>query len=215
MARTGSFTPVLECVHVIATALVDGRDAREEARHDLLLVGGGGIVVERHSPHGRTGASGREAEGFVRRVEVVLGREHLVAGFQPEPAVHDAEAHRGAVGHRQLGRVDAEVLGPGGAHRLVELGFVRVEVAGGVLVEPAPVRAIASATGRGVVANTKAAKWARSGLSGSWARTDAQSAGSNGAGSPPSRAGGAWPGRRRCRRPAGRARRRPRRRPHR
>ena len=117
---------------------------------------------------------------------------------------------------RQLGGFDAEVLGAGGSHRLVELGFVRVEVAGGVLVEArAGGASIASATGRGVVANTKAAKWATIGAQGELGAHRCPVGRIERRRISRRPAGWRWPARRRCRTPAGRAPRLPRRRPHR
>ena len=43
----GSLTPVEEWTQVTATTRVRGRDGRLQAADDLLLAGGGGLVVER------------------------------------------------------------------------------------------------------------------------------------------------------------------------
>jgi hypothetical protein len=65
----------------------------------------------------------------------VLRGEHLLAGSQAQPPVHEAEAHRGAVREGDLARVGAEVLGRGGARSELAVALVLLEVPVRILVE--------------------------------------------------------------------------------
>jgi hypothetical protein len=71
--------------------------------------------------------------------EVVLGREHLLVGAHPQPAVQQAQAERGAVGEGDLGRLGTEVPGRGHPHRVLGLRLGGGHVGAGVGVEPGAV----------------------------------------------------------------------------
>jgi hypothetical protein len=64
-------------------------------------------------------------------VEVVLGGDDLVAAVQLDAVVDQAQAHRGAVGERDLDGIDVQVVGGRGAHLLLLAGEL-VERAVGV-----------------------------------------------------------------------------------
>ena len=71
---------------------------------------------------------------------IVLGGEDLLARFQLEPAVEQAETHRGAVGHGQIVSLATHVGRRGVARSCLAPADVLFDVEGGVLVEPAAVR---------------------------------------------------------------------------
>ena len=79
IARTGSLTPVLECTQVSATARVLGVDGVHERATIRVQRRTRGVVVEPHPSDGRTRRGRPQAQRLVRRVEVVLGREDLLA----------------------------------------------------------------------------------------------------------------------------------------
>ena len=85
-----------------ATTLVRGVIPRTSAFDHLVHGGLRGVVVHRDPLDARAGALPEQPQAVLGRVEVVRRREHLVAGAELEAAVHEAEAHRGAVGERVL-----------------------------------------------------------------------------------------------------------------
>ena len=115
-----------------------GGHASEQPRHHLVDRRLPRVVVERDARDRGAGTSLEQPEGVLCRVEVVRGREHLVAGPQREAAVHQRDAHRGRVGERVVTGGAAGVVGRGLAHGVLELDALE-QGALGVEGQPLPV----------------------------------------------------------------------------
>ena len=120
----------------MATARVAGVSAGDDAFDDLGGVGVAGLVVQPDPLDRRPGSRRGPAQRLVRRVEVVLGGEHVVALGEVETAVHDAESDGGAGRQRDLVGRRSEVVGRRPSHRPVD---VLLDVVRRVEVERLPV----------------------------------------------------------------------------
>jgi hypothetical protein len=118
------------------------RPGAERARHrgdDRVDRGGFGLVVETDAPNGHAVQLLTQTQRLVGRVEVVLGRDHLVARLEAETRVDEPEPHRRRVGERDLLRLAAEVRRGSGAGALLQLRLRLAEVQGRIRVERAAV----------------------------------------------------------------------------
>jgi hypothetical protein len=92
-------------------------------------------AVERDTADARAGALRAQAECLVGREEVVRRGQDLVALGQLQPAVQEAEAHRGRVCERDLARRRTEIGRGRDAGRVLEARLIRVQVLGRARVE--------------------------------------------------------------------------------
>jgi hypothetical protein len=97
------------------------RDAGDEPLDHLVDGGSGRVVVEVDPGDGRAGAPAEQSQALLGRVEVVGRGEHLVARREAQAPVHQAEAHRGAVGQGVLPGHAAVVRRRGRPHRVLAL----------------------------------------------------------------------------------------------
>ena len=102
ISAIGSRTPVLECTQVTATTRVRGPIALTSRLVSSSTVAAAGSSYRSTRGRWRRCAARASRSDVLGRVEVVGGGQHLVARLQVEAAVHHRDAHRGAVGEREL-----------------------------------------------------------------------------------------------------------------